>query len=83
MQLKQEELDKLFSILENSGMFSKKSNAPLTESFLDDDFNWQWWREKILSSCLLEEINDFEIESQSYDIVGKFFDFVSLSFKNL
>ena len=30
---------------------------------------------------LLEEINDFEIESQSYDIVGKFFDFVSLILK--
>ena len=77
MHFNQEDLNKLFSILENSGFFLKKDDLTIKTSFLEDDFNWKNKQEKILSSCLLEDTKDFSIDSQSYVILGKFFDFVS------
>ena len=81
MNFNQEDLNKLFSILENSGFFLKKDDLIIKTSFLEEDFNWKNKREKILSSCLLEDTKDFSIDSQSYVILGKFFDFVSLILK--
>ena len=81
MHFNQEDLNKLFSILENSGFFLKKDDLTIKTSFLEDDFNWKNKQEKILSSCLLEDTKDFSIDSQSYVILGKFFDFVSLILK--
>ena len=60
MHFNQEDLNKLFSILENSGFFLKKDDLTIKTYF-----NWKNKQEKILSSCLLEDTKDFSIDSQS------------------